>query len=290
MSDATPPPPPPPDPPPDGPPDGPPPPPPPPSPDLTVPQPPPFLPMPPSDPTYASGTQFASERNSSKVLLYVGIGCGLLALIAIVAVVIGVGWGVRKVGGVVSELQANPEKFAAEMIVKSNPDLEVVTSDETKGEITFRTKKTGETTTVSYAEAAKGNLTIKKSGPDGEETVTIDAGQGRVRVEAPAWFPVMEGLVTAGPGIRSTTGTQESLHLTATSAAASEAIVAFYTDELDKLGFTISRQSQSAGALAHERIEAADETGGRRVMIDVSRSAPDAPAGIVVTLEGPASP
>jgi len=261
--------------------------------------------MPPSDPTYASGTQFASERNSSKVLLYVGIGCGLLALIAIVAVVIGVGWGVRKVGGVVSELQANPEKFAAEMIVKSNPDLEVVTSDETKGEITFRTKKTGETTTVSYAEAAKGNLTIKKSGPDGEDTVTIDAGQGRVRVEspdgvtttelggwkeAPAWFPVMEGLVTAGPGIRSTTGTQESLHLTATSAAASEAIVAFYTDELDKLGFTISRQSQSAGALAHERIEAADETGGRRVMIDVSRSAPDAPAGIVVTLEGPASP
>ena len=285
MSDAPPPPPPdlPPVPPPDAPPPPPPPPPPPgldepsappartapPAPDLTVAQPPPFLPMP------AGESQFASDRKSSNVLMYLGIGCGLLTLLAIVAAVVGIGWGVKKVGGVVSEIQANPEKFMAEGFVKADPNLELVTSDEAKGEVTFRNKTTGETVTLSYKEAAQGTL----------KTTTTSAWKG-----APAWFPVMPGLVPGAAEMHSSNESRESVHLTATGTAATDEIVAFYSDELDKLGFTITRQSQSAGDLVNERIEAADAAGGRQVTINVTRPQPDAAAGIVVTIETPANP
>jgi hypothetical protein len=232
-------------------------------------QPPPFLPMP------AGESQFASDRKSSNVLMYVGIGCGLLALVAIVAVVVGIGWGVKKVGGVVSEIRANPDKFMAEGFVKADPNLELVTSDETKGEITYRHKGTGETTTVSYKDAAQGTL----------KPPTTSLWKG-----APAWFPVMPGLVLGAAEVHSSEQARESVHLTATGTAATEEIVAFYSDELDKLGFTITRQSQSAGALVNERIEAEDAPGRQQVTIHVTRAQPDAAAGIVVTIESPASP
>lgn len=238
--------------------------------DLTVSQPPPFMPIP------AGESQFASDRKSSNVLVYLGIGCGLLVVLTVVVVVIGIGWGVKKVGGVVSEIQANPEKFLAEGLVKADPNLELVASDEARGEITFRNRSTGETTTLSYRDAAQGAL---------KTSASTSAWKG-----APVWFPVMPGLVLGAAEVRSSNETRESIHLTATGTAATEEIVAFYSDELDKLGFTITRQSQSAGALVNERIEAADAAGGRQVTINVTRPVPEAAAGIVVTIEFPVSP
>lgn len=274
-------------------------------PDLTLVQPPPFMPVPPSDFTDARGSQFATDRKGSNVLMYVGIGCGLLALIAIVAVVLGIGWGVRTVGGVVSEIQASPEKFAAEMIVKSNPDLELVTSDEATGEITFRTKSTGETTTITYAEAAKGNLKVTTTGAGGKEAITINAGQGSVSVEspkgtittklgtwkdAPAWFPVMDSLQLGGVEIRSDAEGGRTTVLHAVSNASTDEVVAFYSDELDKRGFTIARQSQAAGELSHELIEATDNVGHRFVTLNITRSAPGTKVVLVATIDAPAGP
>jgi hypothetical protein len=212
--------------------------------------------------------------------MYLGIGCGLLALIGIVILVLGVGWGARKVGGLLSDLQANPDKFAAEMIVKSDPNLELVTSDEGKGEITYRDRTTGRTTTLTYGEAAKGNIGRGSEVSGG--TVTAPAG---VWNGAPSWFPVMDGLVLGGTELHTANDTRESIHLTATSTAPTDDIVAFYSDELDRLGFTIARHSQTAGSLVNEQIEAVDRAGGRRVTINVTRPQPDAPAGLVVTIE-----
>lgn len=251
------------------------PPPPPPDPGLTVPQPPPYMPVPPDE------SQFASDRKSSHILMYVGIGCGLLALIAIVAIVLGVGWGVRKV----SEISANPEKFTAEMILKSDPVFEVVRSDETKGEITLRNRTTGESRTFTYKEVAELKHMTPATAPGGTATTPPGSWAG-----APSWFPLMEGLVTGATEGSHTTDGRETLHLTATGTAPTDEIVAFYSDELDKLGFTITRQSQSAGALVNERIEAEDVAGGRRVTLNITRPEATSPAGVVVTIESPVSP
>jgi len=165
--------------------------------------------------------------------MYFGIGCGLLVLIGIVMLVLGLGWGARKVGGLLSDIQANPDKFAAKVRVKSDPNHEL---------------------------------------------------------GVPSWFPVMDGLVFGGTELHTSNGARESIHLTATSTAATDEIVAFYSDELDKLGFTIARHSQTAGALVNEQIDAVDRAGGRRATINVTRPQPDAPAGIVVAIERGAGP
>lgn len=247
---------------------------------LTVEQPPPFLPVQP-----AGESQFASNRSSSKTLMYLGIGCGVLALLGVTAVILGIGWGVKRVGGIVSEIQANPEKFAAQMIVNADPNLELVKSDDAKGEITVRLRSTGELKTVTYKEAAEGKLTTPApasmpAGGSPPSTTATSAWHG-----APDWFPTMPGLTPGESGLTSSEGGRETIHLTATGNAPIDEIVAFFSDELDKLGFTITRQSQSAGPLVNERIEAADSAGGRQVTINVTRPQPDAASGVVISIE-----
>ncbi len=229
-------------------------------------------------------SQFASDRGTSNVLLYLGIGCGALVLLVIAAGV-GIGvWGYSKASHFVSEFQANPERFAAEMIVNMDPDLELVASNDATGEITIHKKSSGETLTLSYSDVAEGKLTVSTKGPDGTTTAHIGTGQ-----DAPAWFPVMEGLTISGSLSQAANGV-ETIHLSGSTDTTLEEVTTYYSDELDKLGFTISRQSQTAGAMVVERIEAVDEAGGRRVTLTISRQPSRSQTGVVVMIEGPATP
>lgn len=227
--------------------------------------------------------------------MYVGIGCGVLALLGATAAILGIGWGVRRVGGFVSEIQANPEKFTAEMVVKADPNLELVTSNEATGEITVRLRSTGEVKTVTYKEAAEGKLTTPPATSPAPANSTpgssaAEAGASAAWHGAPDWFPVMPGLTPGdeSSALRSSSGDRETIHLTATGTAPIDEIVAFFSDELDKRGFTITRQAQSAGQLVNERIEASDHAGGRQVTINVTRPQPDAASGVVITIDAPA--
>jgi len=222
--------------------------------------------------------------------MYVGIGCGVLALLGVTAAIVGIGWGVKRVSGIVSEIQANPEKFAAEMVVRADPDLELVTSNEATREITVRVRSTGELKTVTYKEAAEGKLTAPPAPAPAPAVSTPEAGGSASWHGAPDWFPTMPGLTPgdASLEVRSSGGGRETIHLTATGSAPIDEIVAFFSDELDKRGFTIARQAQSAGPLVNERIEASDDAGGRQVTINVTRPQPDAPSGVVITIESPA--
>lgn len=245
--------------------------------DLNVPQPPPYLPMP------AGESQFASDSGTSKIVLYLGIGCGLLVLLAVIAVVASVIWGVRTATRVASEMQGNPEKFAAEMIVRSDPDLEWLSSDETKGEITFRNKRTGQTLTVPFTVAVEDILKAKTGVP----TPTVTSGQPGQWAGAPDWFPVAPGLKVGAATEGGSSDATETIHLTATSQAPISDIVTFYSDELDKLGFTISRQSQTVGSMQTERLDASEVSGVRHVTLNISRPQPDSQSVIVGTVVTP---
>jgi len=112
-------------------------------------------------------------------------------------------------------------------IIKANPDLEVVKTDDKAGEITIRDKKSGEVTTVSYNDISQGKFKMKSA--SGEE-VTIDAtnqnGAGNVVVKnkegttviggdqtataPPAWVPAYPGVQTKTGGMRSEKGDKVS--------------------------------------------------------------------------------
>jgi len=76
-------------------------------------------------------------------LAWVGIGCGTILVILVIVVSLAVRACVDKV----EEFRKNPEKAGAEMFVRMNPDLELVSQDENAGTMTVRVKKSGETVT-----------------------------------------------------------------------------------------------------------------------------------------------
>jgi hypothetical protein len=86
--------------------------------------------VPPSNPAVKKGMP---------TLAWVGIGCGTVIVIAVVVVAMLVGWCKRSVGDL-SEFKNNPEKAAAEMMVRLNPEIKLVSQDDAKGEMTIRTK------------------------------------------------------------------------------------------------------------------------------------------------------
>jgi len=227
-------------------------------------------------------SQFASEVKPSNMLLYVGAGCFAISVLALVVGVLGIGWGMKKVGGVISEVKADPEKFAAEAMVATDPALELVTSDPARGEITFRNRRTGENRTVTYAEAAKGNLLIPAPRSAGAGTA---AGSGPEAVGPPEWLPKMEGLVLSPAGLRSATVSHEVVRLHGTTSATPETVITFYSDELDRLGFTISRQSQTTAGSSTDLIEGIDVAGARQIAITVTRSQPGSPVMVSLTVE-----
>lgn len=125
-------------------------------------------------------------------MAWVGMGCGGLLVVAIIAVALVVGWGKRKVSEIQDEiasmtLGSMTHDSAAEIMVQMHPDLEMVEEDPQTGEITVRVSSTGEELSFAAEELAQGRVTLK--GSDGTE---ITLGQGDL-ADVPAWVPRYAG-------------------------------------------------------------------------------------------------
>jgi len=102
-----------------------------------------------------------SMGSGTKALLF---GCLGLALVAVVFLIAGGVW-VAKKG---KEVLENPGQFLAEMVVRQNPDLEIVGVDNAAQKVVFRSKKSGEEATFAFDDIKGGRITIQKS--DGSTT------------------------------------------------------------------------------------------------------------------------
>jgi len=124
----------------------------------------------------------------SNVLKWVLIGIGACFMLIVVAV-IGLGLFVAqkaKQAGLDTDLiKKSPALAAAKMMVAANPDVEMVSADEGKQEITVREKKTGKVYTMSFEDAKSGKFTMKENG---KTTLTVG---GKAKV--PAWVPDYPG-------------------------------------------------------------------------------------------------
>ena len=247
---------------------------------------PPESPVPAFIPSPAGESQFVTAAGIPRSWKYLGLGCALVVVAGCVVGALGVGWGVGKVGSVISQVKANPEKFTAEMMVKADPTLELITSNEAAGEITFRNTQSGEIVTLSYAEAAQGSSLLSGVGSQAD-TTALTAAASTAAAALPDWFPLMDGLTLSPAVIRSSTAAHDSIRLSGTTTATTEEVVTFFNDELDARGFTVSRQSQRADGSTMELVEASEASMGRHVTITVSRPEATAPAMIILTIEEP---
>src|SRR5258708_7343889 len=113
-------------------------------------------------------------KSSNKVIFWVLGIIGGLILVFILGVVGLVSYGVHKAKqmGFDSELaNKNPGYAVAKMMLTSNPDLEIVRSDDSTGTVTVRNKRDGKTVTMKFDAEKKTMVVIDENGK--EATVKI---------------------------------------------------------------------------------------------------------------------
>jgi hypothetical protein len=194
-------------------------------------------------------------------LAWVGIGCGGILIVAIIAVSRLVGWCKRTVGDI-SEFQKNPEKAAAELMVRMNPDLEKISQDDTKGEMTIRTKD-GREMTMRYKDIAEGKFTVT----DGEGNVAEFGGSDLSQV--PAWVPRVPDMKIVTSAFKNQQDGKTSGLYTATSSQSADQLGEFFAAEARKLGASSSSTSTTSVNGVENRI-LTFEGGGRTLNIVIT--------------------
>lgn len=228
--------------------------------------------------------QGSTQRKGLHPLAWVAIGCGGLVVIAVIFMVVAGFFVAKKVGNVAAEFEKNPAKAAAEMMVKLNPDIELVSSDDEKGTITIRNKKTGETVTVNFDDVKDGKIVF--SSDEGEMTVqaregggvtvskdgdqTLQLGDDASWEKIPSWIPRYEG--AAPDGFFSSSSQGESAGACSIQTADDpEQVVSFYRGRLEEAGFEIQEQTITTGDQHAVILSATNESEGQQLQLTATR-------------------
>ena len=167
-------------------------------------------------------------------LAWAGIGCGGLALVAVVAGALLVGTCAKKGIQMASGLAANPGKAAAEAMATQHPGIEKVSENEAAGQMTIRLRDSGETVTLGYAELGQGKIPFK----DATGTL-LPPGPGDL-AKIPAWVPRYPGASDERAIFHDEDPGRILGMITAKTTESSEAISKFFEDEASKLSFDSS--------------------------------------------------
>ncbi len=170
----------------------------------------------------------APKKKGLPTLAWVGIGCGGIVIICIIAAVLAGGFLFK----VAKSALANPGKSSAEFVVAGNKDLTKVSENDDNGEMTVRVKSTGEQLTLKYDDLAKGRILVKDK--DGN---VAPLSQGDL-AKVPAWVPRYPGITDEVSLSQSEDASSGMLAFTTNDSA--EAIKKFYSDEADKISLNSS--------------------------------------------------
>jgi uncharacterized protein YneF (UPF0154 family) len=218
-----------------------------------------------------SNGEQAPAKKGIPVWAWVGIGCAALVIVVLVALMVGGFFVARKVQDVAADFEANPALATARMIVKLNPELEEVSTDEEAGTMTIRNTKTGEEITVNFEDIEEGRFSFTTD----EGQVTVDASEmkdsGSIKVtddegavvfatggaaseDLPSWVPVYPGCEPSNRHSMRTDEEQTGGFQLETSAAVAE-VLEFYRAALQNEGYEIKvntfTQDDSEGGMVN---------------------------------------
>lgn len=170
------------------------------------------------------------------------------------------------VGRVASEFEENPAKAAAEMAVRLNPDLELVSTDDAAGTMTIRNRENGEEITVDFSDVSSGNLSfstdqgdmtisadeggLTATGPDGQ-VATFGAG---ANVQVAEWVERYPGAAVAETGFASTSAEQISGLFSMVTDDSVDDVTAWYRERLESLGYEVQVTTTSGAQGASSMI------------------------------------
>ena len=200
----------------------------------------------------------AQAPAKKKISPWVWVLGGCLVLILLVLLLMGgCAWFVAdKAQEMAAEFEANPAKAGAELMVKLNPDLELVSSDDEAGTMTVRQKSTGEEITLDFAEIADGNFSFETDegessisfDPDGEGGITVEGPTGETATfggdasdELPDWVTVYPGSSEPQGAYSSTSGSERSGAVSFRSTDPVARVLEYYERTLKAAGLEVTK-------------------------------------------------
>lgn len=183
-------------------------------------------------------------------LAWIGIGCGALVVLAVIGFGV-LGWLAKRQ---IDKYGKNPSLAAAELIVRANPELEVVSSDPEGGTLTIKNTKTGEMVTMNAKDVENGHIEFKtKDGTavfdanakDGTVKVTDEKGQvstlqagGGAPQNLPSWLPVYPGGTVQGT-FDTNSAEGRSVSFTINTPDTGDKVLSFYESQLKAAGLKV---------------------------------------------------
>jgi hypothetical protein len=172
---------------------------------------------------------------------------GVLGLVAVAGVVVIAG-GLFLVNKA-KDAAGNPALTAAKLMAMANPDVEIVSSDDRKGTVTFKDKKSGKIVTMNFDEIRQGKMVFEEDG----KRVVVDSSLGNLNIKnndgstvqigenaaanLPSWLPAYPG-VTPKTTFSMQGGAESSAAVSFTAKDQVDKVAKFYEDAFKKSGMT----------------------------------------------------
>jgi len=203
------------------------------------------------------------KKSNTMVWVLGGLGgCLTLIIICVLGAYFFIAHKAKQAGIDTDLLKRNPALATAKIMVAANPDVEMVSVDEGRQEITVRNRKSGKTYTLSFEDAKNGKFTMKE---DGKTTLTVG---GKAKV--PSWVPDYPG--SDPQGAFSAAGADgESGTFTFKTKDGSDKVVQYYQDQFKSAGMKVTSNITSQdGKSSAGMLSAQDEANKHSVTIVLS--------------------
>jgi len=229
----------------------------------------------------------ATATKTSPIIWILG-GCFGLLVIGGLATTLVLYYIGHKAKQVAHMMEKNPGYAVARIIAATQPDVEVLSTDEDKGTITVRDKKTGKVLTMNLADAQKGKFVFEQDGKrvaveahaDGDKgSLELKSDEGSMKFNTgggklPDWLPAYAGAAPQGSmSMQNADGTSGGFHFTTKDSV--EQVMSYYEDALKKAGLKVSTNVvQQNGKAGLGFVTAEDTASKRKAMVTVT-AAPD---------------
>ncbi|MGO9257684.1 MAG: hypothetical protein ACLQU1_15435 [Bryobacteraceae bacterium] len=186
----------------------------------------------PAAPPY--GAQPAPRKTSPLVwVLVVILGLFVLFGIGIAGLGFFVAHKVHQAGIDPDLWRRNPGLAVGKLLAATNPNLDVVRTDDNAGTITLRDRRTGKETTITFDQARQGKFSIRTEDDNGKTASVEFGGSGS---KPPAWVPDYPGSHPTYSIKGSADSGEEGGNFTFTTDDPASKVMAFYQDKTREMG------------------------------------------------------
>lgn len=193
--------------------------------------------------------------------------------------------GERSLTEFLEALDENPARAAAEAMVRLNPELEMVDTNDGAGTITIRNTSTGEKATLNFEDIAAGRFSITND--EGEFSVNAQGGEGGALTvtgtdgtmafggaatldNVPDWIPTYPGVTDLQVAYQGTDGNSLTGTISGGTTDDPQAVLDYYARVLEGSGYDIGgRTLTESGPSSFGSISASNVSIGRNVNVAV---------------------